>query len=99
MSKPLSIDEALDYIKERRIILCYDHRLGVTSWSPGQPLPMKLNRTIYRERARLRAALRSGDWRLCHIASHRRSWRYAGDGRYQCEMCIKLDRVIGDKSA
>ena len=98
MSKPLSIDEAMDYIKARRIILCYERR-GVSAWSPGQPLPMNLSRAIYRERARLAAALRAGDHRLCPVAAHRRFWRYDGDGRYSCEKCIQLDKAMEEQSA
>ena len=85
-SPPLSLDEAMNFMADHRIILCYDHR-GVAIWSPGKPLPLNLHRAIRRERRRLAEALRAGDIRLCPVGDHRRFWHYIGQGRSCCEKC------------
>ncbi len=97
-SPPLSLDEAMNFVAQHRIILCYDHR-GVAAWSPGKPLPLNLHRAIRRERTRLAEALRAGDVRLCPIGNHRQFWYYIGDGRFRCEKCQELEPFIDLTSA
>lgn len=55
-------------------------------------LPAYLRREIRNHRRRLARMMAEGDYRLCVSPDlHRASWRYAGQGRYTCEYCVKID--------
>lgn len=88
----MNLDELLTEIHSRRLIVT----LAGVLWSPNEPIPMKLRQAVKcHRRALLYQLYRRGDVRLCPARDlHRRYYRHAGQGRFVCDMCLKLDASI-----
>ncbi len=96
-SRVMTVDQALEYAAQFRIVLVYTGLNSVEPFTPGGPkLPMAFKRSIYKYQAELAARMRAGDAKLCPAKRlHRRSWRL--NGLYmQCYLCVCLDKSMSN---
>lgn len=87
MQQPGTFSDLLLEITTRRLFILSHGAL----WSPNTHVPMSIRQAIKKHRHELKRMIADGDIRLCPARDlHRHSWRYAGNGCYQCGMCLQL---------
>lgn len=82
----MTLDELLLAIRERRLILVSENEI----W-PSPQYTGAIRRALHKHRKGLRLLIAWGSIETCPSRDlHRKYWRYAGAGRYECEVCNRL---------
>lgn len=90
------LDHLAQHVRMYGLVLAYSQR-GYAKLAFRYPaLPSWLRLALRNRRRGLAQLMLQGDVRLCPAPDlHRREWRYAGQGRYQCEVCRRIDAQLG----
>ena len=82
----MSLDELLLAIRERRLLLLSENEI----WP--SPLDTRaIRRALHKHRKGIRLLIAWDSIDTCPSRDlHRKYWRYAGNGRYICEICEKI---------
>jgi hypothetical protein len=91
----MSLLELLQHIQRQRLILRYGRADRIVLWSPNRVVSRSTRQAIRDHAQTLRQMLSMHDVNVCPNASlHREEWRYAGQGRYVCGACERLQAWI-----
>jgi hypothetical protein len=91
----MSLAELLQYIQRQPLFLRHGRAGRVVAWSPNRPVPRPTRRAIREHTPMLRELLSRHDVNVCPSPGlHRAEWRYAGEGRYVCGACERLQAWI-----
>lgn len=64
-------------------------------WAPNTYVAPGLQSRLRRRRARIIKLIAASDIRVCPSPGlHRRNWKFAGRGIYQCETCQRLQPEV-----
>lgn len=82
----MTLDEFLLQVRLRRLVLISERDV----W-PSPRVTGDIVQALRRHRKHLLTLIRDGDIRVCPSWDrHRPYWRYAGQGRYVCEVCERI---------
>ncbi len=85
----MNIQELLSEIKARRLILINENEI----W-PSPMYTPAIRRAMRRHRASLKLLIAVGSIETCPARDlHRKYWRYAGAGCYECEICEICEKI------
>lgn len=82
----MNIQELLSEIKARRLIL-----INADECWPSPQYTRDIRRAMRRHRKGLKLLIAWGSIETCvNRDLHRKYWRYAGSGRYECDVCRRI---------
>lgn len=83
----MSLEQLLRAIRASSLILLSNARL----WAPNTHVSLETRRAIMAYRRELLRLIAAHDVAVCpNPGLHRPYWRYAGEGRFECEICAKI---------
>lgn len=86
------LEETANLVKRYRVKLAYSQSGYAILAFKHPALPAYIRLAIRNHRRGLARMMADGDWRLCPAPDlHRSSWFYAGQGRYICNACQRID--------
>ena len=88
----MTLEDLVAQIYAQRLVLAYSQD-GSAHLAWRYPyLSITVRRAIHNRRRGLAQLMLSGDWRLCPDPDlHRQEYYYAGQGRYVCAICRRID--------
>lgn len=90
----MSLDELLQEIRARRLILLQGSRGRVLLWSPNTRVPLAVRQAIRRYNRELARMIARSEIYVCPNADlHRKSWDYELR-RYCCNVCARLVKEV-----
>ena len=88
----MTLDALLSEIRERRLVLISESEL----W-PSPAITGPIRRGLRRHRKGLARLIAWSSIDVCPSRDlHRQYWRYAGQDRYECDVCRQLLPVVSD---
>jgi hypothetical protein len=89
----LPIETALQCIQEIPAFIVPDGQMGLDVWSPWQPLPAGVLRSVYAHRELVLAKLLEGEASVCASPTlHRQEWVLVDD-KLICRLCHTFVRL------
>jgi hypothetical protein len=90
----MTLQDLLQEIRQRRLILTYNRRGHVVLWAPHTYVPLATRQAIrFHNRALLRLIARSETSVCANPMLHKKSWGYY-NRRYACDICAVLLKEV-----
>jgi hypothetical protein len=87
----MTLQDLLQELRRRRLILTYNRRGVVVLWAPNTHVPRRIRQAIRSHSHLLNGLLWSASIDVCASPDlHRQFWRYSGTQWFTCELCEML---------
>jgi hypothetical protein len=86
----MSLEQLLQEIRRRCLVLTYGRSGRITLWSPNTYVPLTIRQAIRSHSQALQRLIASSDVSVCvNSGLHRQEWDYRAR-RYSCSICERL---------